>query len=161
MNGSVMRFLVGVGLVLSGGVASAQPFSALPGKWWERPRVAAQLNLTPDQVARLNEATYPHARAMIDLKASVEKATLDLQAAADTVPFDADKTRMAFNVLLQARQRLETQRFEMLLKVRGILGPEQWRLLQTLARERREENAAENEPTPGAGLRRLQPRRRD
>ena len=160
MSGRAMRWLVGIGLVLSGGVAAAQPFSVLPGKWWERPRVAALLGLTPDQVAKLDQATYPHARTMIDLKASVDKATLDLQAAADAVPYDAEKIRMAFNVLQQARQRLEAERFEMLLKVRGTLTPEQWKRLQTLAREKREESAAGAEPAPGVGQRRLQQQRR-
>ena len=160
MTVRVTRWVIGVGLVLSGGVAAAQPFTVLPGRWWERPRVAVQLALAPDQVARLNEATYPHARAMIDLKASVEKATLDLQAAADAAPYDAERIRMAFNVLQLARQRLEAERFEMLLKVRGILTPEQWKRLQALAREKREENAAGAEPTPGVGQRRLQQQRR-
>jgi len=159
MSGRVTKVLVGVVLVVGAGVASAEPFSALPGKWWERPRVAAQLNLTPDQVAKLNEATYPHARAMIDLKASVEKATLDLQAASDAVPFDVEKTRMAFSVLQLARQRLESQRFEMLLKVRGILDTEQWKRLQALVRERRDEGAADAEATPGPLQKRLQQRR--
>ena len=158
MNVRVMRVLFFLTVALVAGVASAQTFNMmLPGKWWERPRVAAQLNLTQAQVAQLEEATLPHARAMIDLKASVERATLDLQASADAVPFDAEKTRTAFRVLQQARQRLETQRFEMLLKVRGVLDTEQWKRLEGLARERRAELGKEGGALAGPGQKNFQP----
>jgi Spy/CpxP family protein refolding chaperone len=153
--------LVGSVLVLAGGVASAQPFSVPVGKWWERPRIAGRLGITTEQVSKLNAATYPHAKAMVDLKASVEKATLDLQAASETEPFEAERARLAFGVLQQARQRLEAERFEMLLKVRATLTPDQWSRLQELVRERREEAMGGVQPTPGAGLRRNQQPRRN
>jgi len=161
MNGRVKALLFSVVLASWAGVASAQPFAVPVGKWWERPRIQSRLGLRPDQVAKLEEAAYPQARAMIDLKASVEKATLDLQAAADAAPFDAERTRTAFAVLQQARQRLETQRFEMLLKVRGILDAEQWKRLQEIVRERRDEAAADAEATPGPLQKRLQQRRQN
>ncbi|MGD1147665.1 MAG: periplasmic heavy metal sensor [Thermoanaerobaculaceae bacterium] len=160
MSGRAAKWLVGSVLVLAGGVASAQPFSVPVGKWWERPRIAARLGITSEQVSKLNAATYPHAKAMIDLKATVDKATLDVQAASETEPFEAERARVAFGVLQQARQRLEAERFEMLVKVRAILTPDQWGRLQELVRERREENAQGNQPTPGAGPKRNQQPRR-
>ncbi|HVN76836.1 MAG TPA: periplasmic heavy metal sensor [Thermoanaerobaculaceae bacterium] len=160
MNGGASRWVVGSIVVLAAATVSAQPFSVPVGKWWERPRIAARLGITQDQVGRLNAATYPHAKAMIDLKASVEKATIDLQAASEAEPFEAERARIAFAALQQARQRLETERFEMLLKVRAILTAEQWTRLQDLVRERREEAAEGGQATPGPGLRRNQPPRR-
>ena len=160
MSGRAARCLVGSVLVLAGGVASAQPFSVPVGKWWERPRIAGRLGVTPEQVSKLNAATYPHAKTMVDLKASVDKATLDLQAASETEPFEAERARAAFGALQQARQRLEAERFEMLLKVRAILTADQWSRLQELVRERREEAAEGLQPTPGAGQRRNQQPRR-
>jgi len=159
MSGVASRWLIGSVLLLATGAASAQPFSVPVGKWWERPRIAARLGVTQDQVSKLNAATYPHAKAMVDLKASVDKATLDLQAASEAEPFEADRARIAFGALQQARQRLEAERFEMLLKVRAILTADQWGRLQELVRERRDEAAEGAQPTPGAGLRRNQPRR--
>jgi Spy/CpxP family protein refolding chaperone len=160
MSGRAARWLLSSVLVLAGGVASAQPFSVPVGKWWERPRIAGRLGITSEQVNKLNAATYPHAKAMIDLKASVDKATLDLQAASEADPFETERARIAFGVLQQARQRLETERFEMLLKVRAILTTDQWSRLQELVRERREENVEGAQPTPGAGLKRNQQPRR-
>ncbi len=159
MSGLASRWFVGSALTLAAGVAAAQPFSVPVGKWWERPRVASRLGITQDQVGKLNAATYPHAKAMVDLKAAVDKATIDLQAASDTEPFDAGRARTAFSALLQAREKLELERFEMLLKVKAILTPDQWRQLQELLRERRDEIKEGAQATPGAGPRRNQPNR--
>ena len=159
MNGLAARLIPGAVLAFAAGAASAQPFTVPVGKWWERPRIAARLAITEEQVGKLNAATYPHAKAMVDLKAAVDKATIDLQAVSEAEPFDAARARTAFGTLLQSRQRLETERFEMLLKVKAILTVEQWRQLQELVRERRDEAAEGAQPTPGMGLRRNQPKR--
>jgi len=115
---------------------AAQPMGVPPGRWWERPRVAEQLGLTGEQKTKLDSAALASARIMIDLKAEVEKAELDLKAAADIEPLPAARVREAFKALQQARARLESERFEMLLKVREVLTREQWRKLQELKRDR-------------------------
>ena len=154
MNNLASKLFLGSVVALAAAGASAQPFGVPMGKWWERPRVAARLGITPEQVSKLNAATYPHAKTMVDLKAAVDKATIDLQAASDAEPFEADRARAAFGALLGARQRLETERFEMLLKVKGILTADQWRQMQEFVRERRDETAEGAPQAPGAGPRR-------
>ena len=149
MHGRAMSW-IGVGLVLAAGVAAAQTFDVPQGRWWERPAVAGRLGLTPDQVKGLDAATLAFARRMVDLKATVEKAAIDLRAASDAEPFAPDKVREAFAVLQQARGRLETERFDMLLKVRELLTAEQWGKLQELARARRAEKGDGAQPAaPG------------
>jgi Spy/CpxP family protein refolding chaperone len=159
MNGRSMSWIVAVGLVLAAGVAAAQTFDVPPGRWWERPVVAARLGLSPDQVKQLDSTTYAFARRMVDLKATVEKSQIDLRAAAEAEPFAPDKVREAFAVLQQARGRLETERFDMLLKVRKLLTPDQWGKLQQLARARRAEKGDGGQPAPGNGQRNNPPRR--
>ncbi|MDD5565213.1 MAG: periplasmic heavy metal sensor [Thermoanaerobaculaceae bacterium] len=154
-----MSWVVAAGLVLAAGAAAAQTFDVPPGRWWERPVVAGRLGLSPDQVKGLDAATYAFARRMVDLKATVEKAAIDLRAAADVEPFAPDKVREAFAVLQQARSRLETERFDMLIKVRELLTPDQWSKLQELARARRAEKGDGAQPGPGAGQRANPPRR--
>jgi Spy/CpxP family protein refolding chaperone len=136
------------GLLLAAGVVVAQPMDRTMGggmggpmggpmgRWWDRPQVAEQLALTPDQKQKLETVTLNGARTMIDLKGAVEKAEIDLRAASDAEPFQPDKVREAFHVMQQARERLEMQRFEMLLKVRSVLSAEQWQKLRTVVRER-------------------------
>jgi Spy/CpxP family protein refolding chaperone len=168
MNGRATTWCLVVGLLLVAGAAAAQPMGApmeqrmgaqmaqrmgnpmgMPmGRWWEWPRVAQQLGLSAEQTQKLEAITLSQATAMVDLKASVEKAEINLRAASDAQPFDAKHVRDAFGVLQQARLRLETQRFEMLLKTREVLTADQWQKLRELARERRMERGKGG---PGAG----------
>jgi Spy/CpxP family protein refolding chaperone len=132
--------VVALGLAAAGLVASgleAQPMRVPQGQWWERPLVVRALGLTAEQRRNIEKATIEHARAMVDLKADVEKAELDVKVAADAEPFEPGQVRAAFQKLLQARMRLETERFEMILKVREVLSAEQWQKLRRLAAERR------------------------
>jgi Spy/CpxP family protein refolding chaperone len=145
-------------LWLLAGTVWSQGLGVPGGRWWERPRLAAALGLTDEQRSKLEVAATASARIMIDLKANVEKAELDLKAAADEQPLNAAKVRQAFAVLQQVRTRLDAERFEMLLKVREVLTVEQWRSLQELRRERQRESGAGREP--GAAGREDAPRQR-
>ncbi len=128
--------VLSAGLILAANGARAQGMGVPMGRWWERPKVAEQLGLTQEQTQKLEAITLDGARAMVDLKAAVQKAGIDLRAASDIDPFQPDKVRAAFQVMQQARAKLETQRFEMLLKVRGVLTAPQWHQLRELIRER-------------------------
>ena len=155
---------LGAGLLLGGGLAVAQPMGGAMGgemgqgmgeqmrgpmgdpmdgpmggamgRWWQRPQVAEQLALTPAQKQKHEKITLDGARAMVDLKSAEEKAQIDLRATSEAEPFQPDHVREAFHVLLQARQRLEMQRFDVLLKVRSVLSADQWQKLRDLIRER-------------------------
>ena len=147
-----MRRVLIVCLVLSSASllvmpAAAQGLGVPGGRWWERPRLATALGLSEEQKSALEAAAMASARTMIDLKANVEKAELDLKAAAEEEPLVLARVRQAFQALQQARTRLDTERFEMLLKLREILSAEQWRKLQELKRERQRDGAA----APGKG----------
>ena len=149
--------LVAAGTAVLAGSALAQPLAVPPGRWWERPRIAADLALSAEQRATLDTIALAHAKAMVDLKGEVEKAELDLRSASDAEPFAARRVREAFAALQQRRGRLETERFEMLLKVREVLSAEQWRRLGAIVKEvaRRElREEAEELPGPRRPLRR-------
>jgi len=139
--------------------ASAQPLQVPPGRWWQRPEVIEELGLTPDQQAKIDSVTLEHARTMIDLKATVEKAELNLRVVADAEPFNAEKVREAFRALVDARSRLEAERFEMLITVRESLNGVQWQKLKEMARERLERIRGGDEAQERVGPRPLRPRR--
>ncbi len=142
---NLISMLGGAAVLLSANVWS-QPLGVPPGRWWERPKVAEAVALTPEQRQRLEAITLDHARVMIDLKATVEKAELEVRAAADREPFDAAKVRAAFGGLQQARQRLEAERFDMLLQCREVLSADQWAKLKELIREQRERRMQGEQP---------------
>jgi len=139
-------FGAGLAALAVAATAQAQGLHIPLGRWWERPRVAQELGVTQEQQALLEEATVAHARAMVDLKATVDKAEIDLRVAADRDPLDKAKVRTAFAAMQQARTRLEAERFEMLLRVREVLTREQWEKLKVLTRERIAGEAGEEAP---------------
>jgi Spy/CpxP family protein refolding chaperone len=160
MRTKMTSVLLGGSLVLGATWAAAQPMGVPQGRWWERPRIAEKLALTAEQKARLESIAMTSAKTMIDLKAEVEKAELDLKGAADTEPLAAARIREAFKVLQQARSRLETERFEMLLKDREVLTTEQWHQLQELKRDRERQRAeGGSDGAPDEGSRPVRPRR--
>jgi len=149
MTGSNRTWLIVAAVVLAAAGAVAQPLGVPQGRWWERPRFADGLMLSAEQKARLETLTVENARGMIDLKATVEKAELDLRTAAEAEPFDAAKVRAAFREVQQARTRLENERFESLLRVREVLNAEQWRRLRELTRDAVRERVQERRGGPG------------
>jgi hypothetical protein len=82
---------------------------------------------------------------MIDLKADVDKAGLDLASSVDQQDFDPAPVRAAYAVFQTARHKLENERFEMLLEVRQVLTYEQWRKIEEIKRaeEKRSRGAEE------------------
>lgn len=140
------------GLAAMLGVAAAGWAQSAPvpqGRWWERAEVARRIGLTDEQMTKLDAVLIQHARVMVDLKAEVERAELDLQVASDGEPFNAAQARAAFDRLLQARAKLEKERFELLVGQRQILSPQQWKDLRELARNVRDklrERRLDNRP---------------
>lgn len=116
------------------GPAVATGFDLPPGTWWEDRRIADHLGLTAEQQAAIRDHVYHHARRMVDLNAAVKKTELDLRQAVGDPDFDPDTVRAAFVAFQTARQRLEAERFEMLLGVRQQLTADQWERLQEARR---------------------------
>lgn len=147
---AVLGFLV-AGCVWAQGLGGP-PFDVPAGRWWDRPAVAEELGLSPEQKAKLEQLTAERLKAMIDARAAVQKAEVELRMVAEKDPLDVRKVREAFAALQQARQKLELERFEMLLAVRQTLSAEQWNKLRTVVRQRVEERRERREgrrPEPG------------
>ena len=133
-----------VGLSLVGPLA-ANELDVLPGKWWEDERIANHLELTEEQTRQIRGIVFEHARLMIDLKADLDKAGLDLAASVDQEVFDPAPVRAAHAVFQTARRKLESERFEMLIEVRQILTYEQWQKIQGFKR-RIQQNREQRRP---------------
>ena len=161
MKRMMMTMLV---LIAGTAVVGAAGLDLPHGKWWENERVIQRIGLTADQQKAISELVYDHAMRMIDLNAGLKKAELGLADLVDRDEFDADAIRKAFAAFQAAKDRLEYERFEMLLAVRAELTAEQWRSLLEIRRflEQRRENrrpgeAAPGGPRPGAGGERRPP----
>jgi len=161
MKRMMMTILV---LIASTTVAGAAGLDLPHGKWWENERVVQRIGLTEAQQKTISDLVYEHAMRMIDLNAGLKKAEFELGDLVDRDEFDAEAIRKSFASFQAAKDRLEYERFEMLLAVRAELTAEQWKQLLEIRRyiERNRENRRPGEgapggPRPGAGGERRQP----
>src|SRR2546426_73839 len=101
------------------------PLGGHHGKFWKKGDVRRKLDLTEDQVRRLEQIFSSNEQTLADLEADVKKKKADFEALlADDR--DDDKRIMAeVDLLEQARANLGKARVTMLLAMRKILTPEQ------------------------------------
>ena len=127
---------------------AAQQLDVPPGRWGAEPQVVERLDLSDEQQETIRDLVYDHARRMIDLKADVERAGLDLAESVKRDEFDPAAVRTAHAAFQRARSKLENERFEMLLAVRGVLSAEQWASIQ----EMQHQQGKRGQRRPGAQL---------
>jgi Spy/CpxP family protein refolding chaperone len=146
------RMMMIVVLLAAATAAGAADFNLPHGKWWENERVIQRIGLTDEQQKAISDLVYQHALRMIDLNAGVKKAEFELGDLVNRDDFDDGAIRESFSSFQAAKQKLENERFEMLLAVRGELTAEQWRSLLEIRRflEQRRENRRPGAGTPGA-----------
>jgi Spy/CpxP family protein refolding chaperone len=133
-------------------LAAADEFDLPPGRWWENPRLVDHIGLTDEQQGQIREIVFAYARRMIDLKAEVDKAGLDLASTVDQQEFDPAPVRAAHAVFQTARHKLENERFEMLLEVRQVLTYDQWRKIEEM-KQRMKQNRGQQRPPGAPGMR--------
>jgi Spy/CpxP family protein refolding chaperone len=124
--------IIAVVLAMVGPLVAADEFDLPPGRWWENPRFVSHIGLSDEQQSEIREVVFAYARRMIDLKADVDKAGLDLASTVDQQDFDPAPVRAAYAAFQTARHKLENERFEMLLEVRQLLTYEQWRKIEEI-----------------------------
>ena len=124
-----------IGALAAWSAASAQAFD---GKWWKNPRVAAQLNLTPEQTGEIEKIFVRSRPRLIDLRADLEKKQLDLQVAMEDKTADRSAVEKKIEALETARASLQKTRALMLLDMKQVLKPDQWNRLVQTQQERRE-----------------------
>lgn len=123
------------------------------GKWWKRPRLAAEINLSPQQ-SRDIETIFVRTRPkLIDLRADLEKKQLALQVSMEDQTVDRRHVEKEIEAVETARAELQKARALMILDMKQVLRQDQWeRLLQMqqtvrerrqMMRERMEERFAE------------------
>ena len=140
-------------LVAAATAVGAADFNLPHGKWWENERVVQRIGLTEEQQSAISDLVYQHALKMIDLNAGLKKAEFELGDLVDRDDFDPTAVRKSFGAFQAAKDKLENERFEMLLAVRGELTSDQWRSLLEIRRhlEQMRENRRPGTGAPGSG----------
>lgn len=143
-----------VTLLLSPLASLAQDRPMMPkGRWWKMPEVAKRLALTAEQQTKLDAVFTERSKELIDLKAGMEKAAIELRASLehfDSKPADVLKNSAALG---DARAKLFTKEIEMMLDMRAELNEEQWSQLRSALEQHMENRMDGRRPMqrPGQG----------
>jgi Spy/CpxP family protein refolding chaperone len=95
------------------------------GKWWKRPRIARQLDLSADQVAQLEKIFARAKPKLIDLRAEFEKKQFDYDQSMQSDDVDRKELETKIEAREQARAALQKELALMELDMKKVLNPEQ------------------------------------
>jgi len=126
--------------------------SGVPGRWWSNPEMVQKLGLTDDQQKKMDDIFQQSRLKLIDLNASLEKEELIMEPLMSADQPDEAKILAQIDRVAQARAELEKANARMLLGIRRVLTPDQWKKLQAErpgpGRRREGRDGAENAPPP-------------
>jgi Spy/CpxP family protein refolding chaperone len=105
-----------------------------PGRWWNNPQLASKLALTAEQQKKMDDIFQQSRLSLIDLVAAVQKQELIMQPLLDADQPDEAKIIAQIDRVAQARADLEKSNARMLLGLRRVLTPDQWKKLQDARR---------------------------
>ena len=97
--------------------------------WWDTP-MARDLNLSEAQRQQIRGTLRDYRGKIIDLRAAIEKAELEVEDAFNAENLDQQRASAAIDRLATARGDMIRVFSQMSLQMRTVLTPEQWRELQ-------------------------------
>lgn len=124
-----------LGVLLASG-ALAQGLA--DGKWWKRPRIAQELQLTSEQDAQLEKIFVKTKPRLIDLRADLEKKQFDYDQAMQGDTVDRKAVEAKIEAREDARARLQKELSLMELDMKQVLKPEQRERLMRIREENRQ-----------------------
>ena len=132
------RLLIFCAGVLAVASASAQAAQGIEGKWWKRPAIARELQLSSDQTSSLEKIFARSKPKLIDLRADLEKKQFEYEQAMSSEKVDRKAIESLIEARENARAALQKQLALMELDMRQVLKPEQReRLMQMRENARR------------------------
>ncbi len=102
------------------------------GRWWNNPRMIAQLKLTDDQRKAMDQILYQHREKLIDLQANLQRAELAMQPLMSADQPDQAAMEAQIDKVVTARADLERANSMFLLDIRMKLTPDQWKQLRDM-----------------------------
>ncbi|HEY1649384.1 MAG TPA: periplasmic heavy metal sensor [Terracidiphilus sp.] len=100
------------------------------GQFWNNPKVVERLKLTDDQRKAMDGILQQHRMTLIDLRANVEKAELEMQPLMRADEPNESAILAQIDKIAQARAELEKGSARFLLAIRSKLTPDQWKQVQ-------------------------------
>ena len=106
------------------------------GRWWNNPTVIERLKLTDDQRKEMDQILLAHREKLIDMRAAVEKAELEMEPLVGADQPNEQGILAQIDKIAQARAELEKANARFLLAIRAKLTPDQFKELKTLREDR-------------------------
>jgi len=100
------------------------------GRWWTNPDFVKKLSLTPDQQKKMDSVFEQSRPGLTDLLATVRKEEMAMEPLLSADQPDEGKILAQIDRLAAARAELEKANARMLLGLRRVLTPDQWKTLQ-------------------------------
>jgi Spy/CpxP family protein refolding chaperone len=132
---SIMAVAAIAALIITSMDCSAQDIGH--GRWWQRPVVAKELNLTDKDKQILDDMFTRNRDRFIDLKSALDKERLKLDDILVKEPLNEAAAKIQYRRVEEKRQGIADERFRYLLGVRKTLGPERFQRLTGMADEMR------------------------
>jgi Spy/CpxP family protein refolding chaperone len=133
-----VRRIPGVALVVLFAAAVALATDLPDGKWWKRPRLAAEIGLTQEQVREIEKIFVRTRPRLIDLRGELEKRQLALQESMEDHGAERQAVEKQIEAVENARAELQKARALMILDMKQVLQPQQWDRLLQIQQEFRE-----------------------
>lgn len=124
------------------------------GKWWHRPQASEKLNLSKEEINKLDKQFVDSRRKLIKLESALKSEQFELDNLLENERLDEKATVKQFARLQQARTDLANEQFRFLLEIRKILGLDRFRQLKQYKQLRRQKIRKE------LGSRRDRPKKR-
>ena len=105
---------------------------SMMGKWWKNAEVVQKLQLSDDQLQRLEKIFQDSRLHLIDLHAALEKEEAQLEPLVEAENPDEGQVNSQIDKVAAARAELEKGNTRMLLELRKVLTTEQWKTLQSI-----------------------------
>ena len=129
-------FLALSGMSFAKGPGAMGGFKMPYGRWWQKPEIAEELDLTADEQEKLDVLFLESQRALIDLRSNVQRQELELEALLEQADFDRRACIDQFDRRVDARSEVARRRFAFHVEVRELLGLDRYRELRATLRDR-------------------------
>jgi Spy/CpxP family protein refolding chaperone len=123
------------------------------GRWWDNADIAQKVGLSADQQKKMDDIFLQSRLKLIDEHAAVEKQEAILEPLLSAEQPDESRILAQIDKVAQSRAELEKANARMLLGLRGVLTTAQWKTLQTLGAQRREDRLGPDGPRGQRGRR--------
>jgi Spy/CpxP family protein refolding chaperone len=100
------------------------------GRWWNNPELVQKLGLTADQQKKMEVIFQQNRPGLMDLSSSLHKEETSMEPLLAADQPDEGKILAQIDRVAQARAELEKANARMLLGLRRVLTPDQWKTLQ-------------------------------